>query len=101
MDWCQCVLVFLSLKWKQLLTYAQEHKIVSFPPIIVADSTHGNFKIGSPLLLNLISQRVDLEPIKSWNKLIGGLLRSIFRMNHEQHVWETSSKICSVGVVMT
>lgn len=92
--------MFLILNWKQLLTYAQEQIIVSFPAIVVADSAHGDLKVRSPLLLDLISQRMDLETVQSWNKLIGGLLRSILWVNHEQHMWETSSKVCPISMMM-
>ena len=44
---------------------------------------------------------VNLEPVETWNELVGGALRPILRMDHEQHVRETGAKVGPVRVVMS
>lgn len=34
------------------------------------------------------------------NKLVGWSLWSVFGMNHEKHVWKTSSEVSAIGVMM-
>ena len=67
---------------------------------IIVDGAHGHFEIRSTLLLDLISQWMDFETIQTRNKLVGGFLRPVFWVNHEEHVWESRSKIRSICVVV-
>lgn len=57
-------------------------------------------KVGSSLLLNLISQGMYLKPVQTWHKLISRTFRSILWVNHEEHVRETCAEISTVCVVM-
>lgn len=41
-----------------------------------------------------------IKIILPWNELVGRAFWAIFRMNHEQHVWESSPKICTIGVMV-
>lgn len=52
---------------------------------------------GNMIRLNNISWPVN----KPWYKLIHCTLWSVFRMNHKEHMWESCSEICSIGVMMS
>ena len=44
---------------------------------------------------------VDLEPVKSWNKLISRSLRTVLWVYHEEHVRKAGAEVGSVRVVVT
>jgi len=52
-----------------------------------------SLEIGGSLLLNLISQRMDLETVETGHKLVCRTLWSIFRVHHEQHVGEPGTEV--------
>ncbi len=43
---------------------------------------------------------VDLEPVKSWNKLISRSLGTVLWVYHEEHVRKPCAKVGSISVVM-
>ena len=73
---------------------------VSFSSAIVVDGTHGNFKVRGALLLDLVSQRMNLEAVQPGNELIGGLFRSVFGVDHKEHVRKACAKVGAVRVVV-
>lgn len=55
----------------------------------------GLFRPGLPLQSEYI--KISNKP---WDKLIGGPLGSVLRVNHEEHVGETGAKVGSICVVV-
>jgi len=68
--------------------------------VVVGHGAHGDFEVGGGLLLKLIRHRVNLETVEARHELVGGTLRSVVWMNHEEHVGETGAKIGAIGVVV-
>ena len=52
------------------------------------------------LLLYLVGQWVYLESVQTRDELVGWSLGPVLRVNHEQHVRETSAEICPIRVVV-
>ena len=44
---------------------------------------------------------MNFEPIQSGHKLVGWPLGSVFGMHHEEHVRESGTEICAIGVMMS
>ena len=54
-----------------------------------------------PSVLSLCHQTFKLHlPYKPWDKLVGGPLGPVLRVNHEEHVGEAGAKIGSICVVV-
>jgi len=68
--------------------------------IVVTHPHRGGFKVARRLGLKLIRQRMNFESIQAWNKLVCRTLRTIFRVNHEEHVGESGSKVSPIRVMM-
>ena len=57
--------------------------------------------IQTPAISNLVCQVVDFESVESWNELVGGSLRPVLRMDHEEHVRKPGAEVRAVGVVVS
>jgi len=68
--------------------------------VVVAHGSHRRLEVGCCLLLNLVSQGVDFEAIQSGNKLVCRAFRSVFGMNHEEHVGKSCAEVGAVSVVV-
>lgn len=63
--------------------------------------THLFFGSLFSLFFTLNTLIVNVEQYLPGYKLILCTLRSVFGVNHEQHVWKSSPEICSVGVMVS
>ena len=69
--------------------------------IVVTHGAHRCLEVGRGLLLNLVGQMVDFEPIEPGHKLVSWPLGSVFGVHHEEHVGESGTEICAIGVMMS
>ncbi len=68
--------------------------------IVVTHGSHGCLEVCGCLLLDLVGQVVNLEPIEPGHKLVDGPFGPVLWVNHEQHVREPCAEIGPVCVVM-
>ena len=79
-----------------------------------------HLEVGRSLLLDLVGQGVDLEPVQAGDKLVGWPLwparetivkykyklsikwqkLPVLRVHHEEHVGEPGAKVCTISVVV-
>ena len=52
------------------------------------------------MLLDLVSQGMDLEAVEPGHELVGGALGPVLRVHHEQHVGEARTEVGTVRVVV-
>lgn len=57
-------------------------------------------EVAGGLELQLVGHRMDLETIEPGYKLVGGPLRPVLWVHHEEHVRETSAEVGAVRVVV-
>lgn len=69
-------------------------------PVVEVHGPNGSFEVGGRLLLDLIRHRVDLEAVESGHELIGGPLRPVLGVDHEEHVGEAGAEVGPVDVVV-
>ena len=50
-------------------------------PVVVAHRPHGRLEVGRGLLLDLVGQRVDLEPVEAGDKLVRRALGAVLKGN--------------------
>lgn len=70
-------------------------------PSFLADSLDGALEAGGGLQLQLVGHGVDLKPVETWDKLVGGPLGPVLGVNHKEHVGEPGAKIGSICVVVS
>lgn len=58
-------------------------------------------EIGRGLLLDLISEGVDLESVEPGHELVGGALWPVLGVHHEEHVGEARAEVGPVCVVVS
>jgi len=60
-----------------------------------------SLKISCSLLLDLIGQRMNLEPVQARYKLVGWSFWPVLRVHHEKHVREACPKVGPISVVVS
>jgi len=60
-----------------------------------------SLEVGRSLLLDLVGQGVDLEPVQARDKLVGWPLWPVLRVHHEEHVREAGTKVGAISVVVS
>jgi hypothetical protein len=69
--------------------------------VVVGHGSHGRLEVCRRLLLDLVGERVDLEPVQAGDKLVCGPFRPVLGVHHEQHVRETRAEVSPVCVVVS